>query len=76
MEEKGQPIYPNVGFFSGSVYRQLGISTNLFTPISAVARVAGWLAHILEQGSGKRLFRPKALYVGAERETVAPIEQR
>ncbi|MDF1569049.1 MAG: citrate/2-methylcitrate synthase [Spirochaetaceae bacterium] len=64
MEEKGKPIYPNVDFFSGSVYSLLGIPSNLFTPIFAMARASGWLAHILEQRQDNRLFRPKALYVG------------
>ncbi len=64
MEEKGKPIYPNVDFFSGAVYSLLGIPPNLFTPIFAVARVSGWLAHILEQREDNRLFRPKALYMG------------
>lgn len=64
MEEKGKPIYPNVDFFSGAVYNQLGIPSNLFTPIFAAARSSGWLAHILEQRSDNRIFRPKALYTG------------
>ena len=64
MEEKGKPIYPNVDFFSGAVYNQLGIPSNLFTPIFALARSSGWLAHILEQRSDNRIFRPKALYTG------------
>jgi citrate synthase len=64
MEEKGKPIYPNVDFFSGAVYRLLGIHTVLFTPLFAMARVAGWLAHILEQREDNRIFRPKSLYVG------------
>jgi citrate synthase len=76
MEEKGKPIYPNVDFFSGSVYRQLGIPATLFTPIFAMARVAGWLAHILEQRSDNRIFRPRALYNGFEGRTLVPIDQR
>jgi len=64
MEEKGKPIYPNVDFFSGAVYSLLDIPSNLFTPIFAMARVSGWLAHILEQRSDNRLFRPRALYIG------------
>jgi len=64
MEEKGKPIYPNVDFFSGAVYSLLGIPSNLFTPIFAMARSPGWLAHILEQRSDNRLFRPRALYTG------------
>jgi citrate synthase len=76
MEEKGKPLYPNVDFFSGSVYRQLGIEPYLFTPIFAIARVSGWLSHILEQRSDNRLFRPKALYTGEIGLPVAPIDQR
>jgi citrate synthase len=64
MKEKGKPIYPNVDFFSGAVYRLLGIKPILFTPIFASARIAGWLAHILEQREDNRIFRPKALYTG------------
>jgi citrate synthase len=66
MEEKGKPVYPNVDFFSGAVYRLLGIPTKLFTPIFAMSRVSGWLAHVLEQRIDNRLYRPKALYVGPE----------
>jgi citrate synthase len=66
MEEKGKPIHPNVDFFSGAVYRLLGVPTILFTPLFAVARVSGWLAHILEQREDNRLYRPKSLYRGPE----------
>jgi citrate synthase len=76
MEEKGKPIYPNVDFFSGAVYKLLGIPTILFTPIFAMARAAGWLSHILEQRVDNRLFRPKALYTGDEGRKIVPIEER
>jgi citrate synthase len=76
MEEKGKPIYPNVDFFSGAVYRVLGIPTVLFTPIFAMARVAGWLSHILEQRSDNRIFRPKAAYVGDEGRQWVPMADR
>jgi citrate synthase len=66
MEQKGKPIYPNVDFFSGAVYRLLGVPTILFTPLFAVARVSGWLAHILEQREDNRLYRPKSLYRGPD----------
>lgn len=64
MEEKGKPIYPNVDFFSGAVYDLLGIPSNLFTPVFTIARMSGWLAHIIEQRADNRLYRPKALYIG------------
>jgi citrate synthase len=76
MEEKGKPIYPNVDFFSGAVYNLLGIPKILFTPIFAMARVAGWLAHILEQRRDNRIYRPKSLYVGSEARNWVPMEKR
>ncbi|NOZ20914.1 MAG: citrate/2-methylcitrate synthase [Planctomycetes bacterium] len=76
MEEKGKPIYPNVDFFSGAVYLLLGIPPILFTPIFAAARVSGWLAHILEQRSDNRIYRPKCLYVGPEARAFADIDKR
>ncbi|HUX14568.1 MAG TPA: citrate/2-methylcitrate synthase, partial [Spirochaetia bacterium] len=76
MEEKGKPIYPNVDFYSGGVYRLLGIPTELFTPVFAAARAPGWLAHILEQRSDNRIYRPKALYVGETDRPLEPIADR
>lgn len=77
MEEKGKPIYPNVDFFSGAVYRMLGIPSTLFTPIFAASRAAGWLSHILEQREHEqRLFRPRALYVGDIDKPIVPISER
>lgn len=55
---------PNVDFYSASVYHSLGIDHDLFTPIFAVSRVSGWLAHILEQYENNRLIRPRAEYNG------------
>ena len=57
-------IYANVDFYSGLVYRKLGIPTDLFTPIFAIARVAGWLAHWKEQLAVNRIFRPTQVYTG------------
>jgi len=76
MEEKGKPIHPNVDFFSGAVYDLLGIPKTLFTPIFAMSRVAGWLAHILEQRSDNRIYRPKSLYSGSEPREYIPLEKR
>lgn len=76
MEEKGKPIYPNVDFFSGAVYSLLGIPKYIFTPIFAMSRVAGWLAHILEQRADNRLYRPRALYVGSEGRSFVPLADR
>ena len=76
MEEKGKPLYPNVDFYSGAVYTLLGIPKDLFTPIFAVARSAGWLAHILEQRKDNRLFRPESLYTGPQLRPYVPVDKR
>lgn len=69
-------IYPNVDFYSGLVYRKMGIPTDLFTPIFAIARVAGWLAHWKEQLEENRIFRPTQVYNGRHSVSYTPIEQR
>src|SRR5579883_1887956 len=69
-------IYPNVDFYSGLVYRKLGIPADLFTPIFAIARVAGWLAHWKEQLEENRIFRPTQVYNGLHNISYIPIEQR
>jgi citrate synthase len=70
------PVSPNVDFFSGSVFKLLGIPTYLFTPIFAIGRVAGWLAHILEQRKDNRLYRPESLYHGPDARSYVLIDQR
>jgi citrate synthase len=69
-------IYPNVDFFSGIVYQALGIPRDLFTPVFAVARVAGWLAHWLEQLQNNRIFRPEQIYVGTTDVAYVPLAKR
>ncbi len=69
-------IYPNVDYFSGIVYKSLGIPTDLFTPIFAVARVAGWLSHWLEQLKNNRIFRPEQIFVGKHDVPYVPLEKR
>jgi citrate synthase len=76
MDRKGKKIYPNVDFFSASVYYTLGIPIDLFTNLFACARMAGWTAHVKEQLADNRLIRPKAEYVGPKDRTAAPIAQR
>ncbi|KGP71712.1 citrate synthase [Pontibacillus yanchengensis] len=73
-EHKGLPA--NVDFYSASVYHSLGIDHDLFTPLFAVSRTSGWLAHILEQYQDNRLIRPRAEYVGPKNQTYTPIEER
>lgn len=73
-KEKGLPA--NVDFYSASVYHSLGIDHDLFTPIFAMSRVSGWIAHILEQYENNRLIRPRAEYVGPSSQRYIPIEAR
>ncbi len=74
-EEKG--LNANVDFYSATVYYSLGIPTDLFTPIFAIARMSGWTAHILEQLADNRLFRPLSEYVGpAVGRKVLPLGER
>ena len=69
-------IYPNVDFYSGIIYMSLGIPKDLFTPIFAISRVAGWLAHWLEQLQNNRIFRPEQIYVGPADRAYVPLEER
>jgi citrate synthase len=69
-------IYPNVDFFSGIVYQSLGIPRDLFTPIFAISRVAGWLSHWLEQLKNNRIYRPEQIYVGKQDVPYVPLEKR
>ncbi len=62
--EKEKGLYPNVDFFSASVYYMLGIDSDLYTPIFAASRISGWTAHLIEQWKANRLIRPRAEYVG------------
>ncbi|CAN5911808.1 citrate synthase [soil metagenome] len=74
-EQKG--LNANVDFYSATVYYSLGIPTDLFTPIFAISRMSGWTAHVLEQWSENRLFRPLSEYVGKPYgQKVVPIDQR
>jgi citrate synthase len=74
-EQKG--LNANVDFYSATVYYSLGLPTDMFTPIFAIARTSGWTAHILEQLVDNRLYRPLSEYVGpAVGKTMIPLEQR
>jgi citrate synthase len=73
-EKKG--IYPNVDFFTAPLLYTLGIPLDLFTPIFAVSRISGWIAHVLEQYEDNRLIRPKARYVGPKERAYVPLAER
>lgn len=72
----GKPVYPNVDFYSGILYDKMGIEVDCFTPIFAMARVAGWLAHWLEQLGENKLYRPDQIYAGEHNRPYVPIEHR
>ena len=74
MEEKG--LYPNVDFYAASVYHALGIPIDLFTPVFAASRTAGWTAHVREQLEDNRLIRPESEYIGPNNQSYVPIEER
>ena len=69
-------IFPNVDYYSGLVYRKLGIPRDLFTPIFAISRVAGWLAHWREQLGANRIFRPSQIYTGSKPRSWVPLDER
>ncbi|ELZ48188.1 2-methylcitrate synthase/citrate synthase II [Halorubrum californiense DSM 19288] len=72
--EKG--IAPNVDFYSGSVYDSLGIPVDMYTPIFAMSRVGGWIAHVAEYQEDNRLIRPRARYTGPEDSEFVPLDER
>jgi citrate synthase len=82
---KGKEIYPNVDFYSASVYHLMGIPTDLFTPVFAISRISGWAAHVIEEKFAEaqpkpELYRPDADYVGTYCGPAAcpyiPVEER
>ena len=73
---KEKPIYPNVDYPCALVYYLMGLPPDLYTPLFACSRIAGWSAHFIEQASNNRIFRPLSRYVGPALRTVPPIEKR
>jgi len=69
-------LYPNVDFYSATVYYSLGIPTDLFTPLFAISRTSGWTAHVLEQLADNRLIRPRGVYDGPDNLKFQPISER
>ncbi|HYY49182.1 MAG TPA: citrate/2-methylcitrate synthase [Thermoplasmata archaeon] len=69
-------IYPNVDFYSGLVFHGLGIPTDLFTPVFALARVSGWTAQVMEYWEDNRLLRPLDWYVGPKDLEYVPLDER
>ncbi len=75
-ELESKRIFPNVDFYSGLVFHELGIPTDLFTPLFAVARIAGWTAHVIEYWEDNRLLRPLDHYVGPTDLVYMPLDER
>jgi citrate synthase len=73
-EQRG--LYPNVDFYAASVYHVLGIPTDLMTPIFALARMAGWTAHVREQYADNKVIRPDSEYIGPKNRTWVPLDRR
>jgi citrate synthase len=69
-------IYPNVDFYSGIVYKKLGLPEDIYTSLFAASRASGWLAHWLEQLEGNRIFRPTQIYTGGHEQPYVPINKR
>ncbi len=69
-------IFPNVDFYSGIIYKAMGIEPAMFTPIFAVSRVSGWTSRALEYLAENRIFRPRAIYTGPIKVDYVPIEER
>ncbi len=76
MQGREKPQLPNVDFYSATVYHAMGIPIDLYTPIFAASRVSGWLAHILEQWTNNRIYRPRGKWAGQEGLKWAPPPQR
>ena len=73
---KAKGLIPNVDFYSAPLFYSLGIPVDLFTPVIAAGRIAGWTANIIEQHDDNRLIRPRAEYVGPTRRTFVEVAKR
>jgi citrate synthase len=71
-------LYPNVDFYSGVIYRAIGIPQQMFTVLFAIGRLPGWIAHWKEMQANpnKRICRPRQVYIGATKRDFVPLEQR
>ncbi|MEK7268833.1 MAG: citrate/2-methylcitrate synthase, partial [Nitrospirota bacterium] len=74
LQAKG--VHANVDFYSGVLYKTMGLDPDFFPTIFAMARVSGWLAHWLEQLQDNRLFRPDQIYEGAHGRPYTPVAKR
>ncbi|MBA4040054.1 MAG: citrate synthase [Planctomyces sp.] len=75
-EKAAKGIYPNVDFYSATTYHCIGLALDLFTPMFAMSRIAGWAGHVIEQLADNRLYRPDAEYTGPHAVAYRPIAER
>jgi citrate synthase len=73
-KEKG--LMPNVDFYSATVYYSMGIPIDIYTPIFAVSRISGWIAHAMEQYANNRIYRPRGKWTGKMDQHWVPVEKR
>jgi len=74
--QREKHLLPNVDFYSATVYHAMGIPHDLFTPVFAMSRVAGWCAHVMEQYANNRIYRPRGRYMGPTGLHYEPIDRR